>query len=190
MICLGDCWQALAEYGWEDSRLPLRKTLKGIPETVGVLVTAAEEKYWEGRELMLAGKLGACIYLMGYAAEIYLKTACFRVGGIQLADVVGPKSPAFKSALRIGHGVFPAILDESCHSLLFWANLLRHGRRRGGLIPWSPRFRSEFTSCTRRLYSTWWVEMRYRPDRARPADARNVLDWAGWLRMNYPALWR
>jgi hypothetical protein len=167
--------------------LPLRAQLESSPETIGDLMVAAEQRYREGQALMTAGRWGAGIYLMGYSAEMYLKTACFQVTGSSLADQV---RPLLRLAIAEGRATFPAVRNESCHSLLFWAHLLLRERRRAGLAPWSPMMRRQFLSHVGKLYSTWWVEMRYRPDRARPADGLNILSWTGWLRLNHPVLWR
>jgi len=167
--------------------MALRSRLEAIAETINDLVLAAEEKYWESREMMTAGRPGAGIYLTGYAAEMLLKTAVFRVDGASLGD---PVRPRLRPARRTGSIAFPSVRDEGYHSLLFWCHLLLYWRRRRPVVAWDPAFRNDFLRRVRRLYSMWWVEMRYRPDQTWPAEAEDVLDLASWVRANYPRLWR
>ncbi|HWL94516.1 MAG TPA: hypothetical protein VNT79_13405 [Phycisphaerae bacterium] len=61
--------------------MPLRYRILSTPETVQDLVLASDQKYWEGIELLLAGRRGAGIYLLGFAAEMILKAAVFRIDG-------------------------------------------------------------------------------------------------------------
>ena len=167
--------------------MPLRQKLQNEAETVGGLMVCAEEKYWEGLELMAAQKWGAGIYLMGYAAEMYLKTACFLVDGAKPVDLV---RSMLGSAETRGKLALPGISHESYHSLDFWAALLTFDRNRMGLAPWTPVFTREFTSHVATLYSIWWVSMRYRPDRAGSADGHQVFDSATWLRASHASLRR
>ena len=158
-----------------------------MPETLQDFGLAEEERYWEGLELMVAGRLGAGIYLMGFAAEMLLKAACFRINGANPRDLT---RPMLGPARTEGRAHFPAIDHESYHSLLFWGELLLSRRRRhGGLAPFSPAFRNTFTHCVHSVYSIWWIEMRYRPDQASVADAGQVYEHVSWLRNNHLSLW-
>src|SRR5437867_10424866 len=72
----------------------LRRQLKATPETVDEFDLAAEERYWDGCQLVTGGHELAGIYLLGYVAELILKHACFRT------DRARPGDPAASSAGR------------------------------------------------------------------------------------------
>jgi len=94
----------------------LRRLLQSHPETVQDLDLAAEERYWEGLELMADGHTGAGIYLMGYAAEMKLKVAYSRLQGASPgADARSYIVPARRRAPTL----IPGIQDETSHSVRF-----------------------------------------------------------------------
>ena len=166
--------------------MALRRALQSVAETVQDLELAAEQKYWEGLELMVAGRAGAGLYLMGYLAEMWLKVSWFQLGGSAPADLV---RPLLGPARAMGRRLFPAVSYEAYHSLRFWCYLLlsRH-RRRGRRL--NPRLKKQFTRHVRTLYSIWWIEMRYRPDRAGIREAQGVYEAVTWLRTHLADLRR
>src|SRR2546422_480061 len=107
--------------------MPLRWRLQQQPETLNEFERAAEGRYWEGLELMACGRGFGGVYLMGYAAEMWLKYAFFRFRGVGLAQpIAGFLGP-------ISHGQAPNLPNvprESLHSLWFWTMFLRGERRR------------------------------------------------------------
>ena len=164
--------------------MSLRSRLSATAETVQEFEIALREKYQEGQGLIAGGNNGAGIYLLGYSAEMLLKNAYFRLTGAIITDEVEARlSPTRKA----GKVALEGISDESYHSLRFWAMLLQHERTFQGLLPLP--FEQEFELRTERLYSNWWVEMRYRHDLSFIADAIDVVDDVGWLLNNYVALW-
>ena len=62
--------------------MPIRSLFQSSPETVLGFEAAAEEKYEDGFNLMATASQGNGVYLMGYAAEMLLKSAYFRVVGL------------------------------------------------------------------------------------------------------------
>ena len=58
---------------------------------------AAEQRYWDGMALATSdtGHETGAVYLLGYTAEILLKTACFRTAGIGPQDNLWAKQGAF-----------------------------------------------------------------------------------------------
>lgn len=66
----------------------LRRQIQANPETVAEFDLAAEQRYWDGCQLITLGRGLAGIYLLGYAAEMILKHACFRT------DLARPAEPA------------------------------------------------------------------------------------------------
>lgn len=135
---------------------------------------------------MLRGYGGAGMYLLGYAAEMLLKSVYFRFGGAQLLD---PVRFLLRPAQQIANILIPGVEPEQYHSLRFWALLLRERRRRQN-NPLPLDMDAPFVSRTRRMYQNWWVGMRYRQDQSRPMEAITFLDDMDWLRDNYDSLWR
>ena len=135
---------------------------------------------------MARGYGGAGMYLMGYSAEMLLKSAYFRFSGAQPTDrIAALLGPAQQTAQRL----IPGISRETYHSLRFWALLLRAKRRQQN-NPLPLAVDAPFVSRTRRLYQNWWIGMRYRPDSAQPRETLILLDDMDWLRANYGRLWR
>lgn len=63
---------------------------------------AAEQRYWEGVELLVQGRSGG-VYILGYAAEMWLKLAFFRRQGALPSDVAKPwLGPAKAHAAKVG----------------------------------------------------------------------------------------
>jgi hypothetical protein len=158
--------------------MPLRHRIRANPETVQDLVLASDEKYWEGIELLTVGKQGAGIYLLGYAAEMILKNACFLTDAARPGDLVGPRlGPIQKWANR--H--LPNIPYESYHSLRFWLCVLQEKRRLLGR-PLPYLFNAKISQRIHRVYGLWIVDMRYKPDDALQREAEAVYNDVTWLR--------
>jgi hypothetical protein len=164
--------------------MPLRARLQP-EETLQDFELAWPQRYFEGLELMIQGDTAAGIYLMGYAAEMLLKRAYFLLTGAAPTDLVGPRlGPARARAAALG----VAVGHESYHSLLFWGLLLIEERRALGQ-PLPVDLEVGLLACTGRLYQNSWVELRYRPDSADPAEAEEVREAVDWLREAADRLW-
>jgi hypothetical protein len=158
--------------------LPLRHRILSAPETVQDLALAADEKYWEGIELLVAGRRGAGIYLLGYTVEMLLKSACFLIDRARPGD---PVAPLLHRIQRWARTRLPRIRHESYHSLWFWVHVLRKKRAMAGR-PLPPRFDSPLLQRVRRVYGIWVVDMRYKPDQALQREAQSVYDDVTWIR--------
>ena len=166
--------------------MPLRYRLEQQQESLLSFELAANAKYLEGHDLMFRGYGGAGMYLMGYSAEMLLKSAYFRFSGAQPGDrIAALLGPAKQTAQRL----IPGISPEGNHSLRYWALLLKAKRNRQN-NPIPVALDASFVSRTRRLYQNWWVAMRYRPDSSEPLEVLSFLDDMNWLRANYEKLWR
>ena len=166
--------------------MSLRYQLAQQAETLQLVDMAARQRYWEGLVLMVAGRLGAGIYIMGYCAEMLLKAAYFRVVG----EKPGSPVPSMLSSARKWSTRFlPTVPREQYHSVWFWCQLVRRRRRWRG-DPLDRTLDNALVRCARRLYTIWWVEARYRPDQARDQHASAVLDDVSWLYRNHVRLWR
>lgn len=166
--------------------MPLRYRVENEPESIQELELAAREKYLEGLELMVSGQPGGGIYLMGYAAEMLLKTAFFLFEGARPADLVLPR---LAPALHLAQTLIPDVNHETYHSLRFWALLLIE-RRCQQNRPLPDEVEARLRQGTRRLHQNWYVAMRYHADRSDRLEMRSVDDDVTWLEENHPALWR
>ncbi len=163
--------------------------IQPLPETVAEMEAAAEDRYQEGKNLVQQGYFHAGIYLLGYAAEIWLKTAICRVDAASLlTDTIESRvGPARYRWQRLFGGRLP-----SGHDLLFLALALEDERRLAGkpqLDSVSPILSRIFNSLVGLLYDHWFVEMRYRHQDASAEEAEKVLDSIEWLKNNYVFLW-
>ncbi len=166
--------------------MALRRRLEMQGETWVSIQLAANARFFEGRDLVHRGFGGAGIYLLGYSAEMLLKSAYFRYTGIKGS---APINPLFGGVQQVANQLIPGVSREAFHSLRFWGLLLRKIRRHENrALP--PQIDAPFVSRTRRLYQNWWVSMRYRPDQAQAREVASVLEDVEWLRNNSQALWR
>ena len=156
-----------------------------VGETLQDLELAAVDRLAEATALLAEGMpTGAC-YLAGYAAEISLKAATFRLGGARLD---APVAAMRGVAQRRGEKLLPDIPLESGHNPVFWAALLqleRNARRlpdQGLLIP-------VVVARARLVRSLWTVDLRYRSNAVAEDDARRVMEAAMWISTQGSALW-
>ncbi|MCK4342466.1 MAG: hypothetical protein KAY37_12170 [Phycisphaerae bacterium] len=164
--------------------MTLRRQTEKQEETLQEMELAAELRFGEGLQLLYEGWRSGGVYLLGYVAEMLLKISYFRYRGANPSDLV-----SLAPARTAGQVLIPGIAYESYHSLRFWAALLFETRRWQGR-PLPAEVADPFVQRTRRLYQTWWVEMRYRQDYADEWDVENVLSDVTWLRDHYALLWR
>jgi len=157
--------------------VPLRYRIEAHPETVQDLELASGEKFWEGIELLVTGHRGGGIYLLGYAAEMILKSAYFRFDGARPGDPVGARLGPARSW---GKQFLPSIDHENYHSLWFWYHILRRKRRRAGR-PLAQALDDQLLRRVRRIYGMWTVAMRYQPDQALEAEAESFYNDVRWI---------
>lgn len=158
--------------------MPPRHRILASPATVQDLVLASEERFWEGIELLVAGRRGAGIYLLGYAAEMILKVACFVADG---ARPYHPVEGRLAPARRWARDHRPGVRHEGYHSLWFWAAVLRRKRAlRGRPLPGSVD--APLMQRVHRMQGIWVVGLRYKPDEAEHREAETFLDDVAWIR--------
>jgi len=145
------------------------------------LEMSAYRRLDEATALYVVERNHTAIYVAGLAAEMYLKTACFFLGGAKPADPVAafleavrPRKyrPAFDADYEAGHG------------LLFWAEELKSRRERLRL----PKAPSLFSRVIDGICMDWFVGMRYRPGCATGEDAARFITYVEWLASNHPGL--
>lgn len=119
------------------------------PETLQDFELAAQDRYWEGLELLLAGRDAGGVYLLGYTAEMLLKLASFRLESVKPTDTIKPRLAPVRNWMK---QTCPGIDYEGFDSLVFWATYLRAKRRQQGR-PLDPLTESQLAQRTRRLYA-------------------------------------
>ncbi len=167
--------------------MSFRARLEEVDETVHELEFASEARYAEGVLLLTdEATRTASVYLLGYAAEMLLKTAYFRFEGASSSDRVGPLLETAKIKARNLNVIAER---ENYHSLRFWSQLLLATRNYEARdLP--KRIADNLTLHTTTLYENWWVEMRYRRLAANDTEILAVKKSVEWLRNRYDGLWR
>lgn len=158
--------------------MPLRHRIKANAETVQDLALAAEEKYWEGIELLAVGRRGAGIYLLGYCVEMMLKNAALVITGARPGESAFPRLVPLTRRFRAR---LVGIPSESNHSLWYWIHALRQVRSFLGR-PMDQSIDAAIVQRVRRVHGMWTVEMRYKPDEAAQFEADLVYNDVTWIR--------
>lgn len=159
-----------------------RTVLEATDETVQEVTLAAERRLDEAATLLTHNRYHTAIYVGGLSAEMFLKTACFMVGGASLTDPVA----ALMAPLKNKNYKPPFKGDwEGGHGLWFWSQELLV-RRRGQ----AKRTPNRFMQVLAALYGDWFVAMRYRPGSATRDESAAFLYHVGWLANNHNSLRR
>ena len=168
--------------------MPIRSLIQSVPETIQGFEAAAGEKYEDGFNLLASISPGNGVYLMGYAAEMLLKSSYFRIVGLGVNTPITKQelSQARTDAKNLG-----VLADaEHFHNIAFWSELIikkRLGQARG----LTPTLTAELDLRSKRLAQNWFVEMRYHLLQGVTAqDLEDVLDDVVWIKSNHEDLWR
>ena len=161
-----------------------RAVLQASPETVQDLEISALYRLTDAKALHDARRYHAAIYVAGLSAEMYLKTACFFLGGAKPADPVD----ALRAALapRSGRPPLSPSRYESGHGISFWSDVIILRRTKRGLPQAPVPFRQVITN----IESDWFIEMRYRPGSATVGVAARFITQVEWLANNHSELRR
>ena len=152
-------------------------------ETWPLMELAAEQRYWDGLALALAdsGSETGALYLLGYVAEMLLKTAYFRIAGVPSGDDI---APSLKAASNNS-----AWLGGNLHNLRSWVALLNAIRFAQG-NPWDVLTAAAVERHVLTIDSHWRESIRYTAFAATSAELEEVLTSVDWLHNNYDTLWR
>lgn len=156
-----------------------RTDLEASPETVQDLEISAQRRLEEAVALYVMEKYHTAIYIAGLSAEMYLKTACFFLGGARPADPVEVHLTPLRQKQYA-----PPMRDyfESGHGLWFWSQELLKRRRK----PAPKRYLQVMAS----VYMDWFIGMRYRPGSAVGNDAARFITQVEWIANNHGKLRR
>lgn len=157
--------------------MSLRLEWEQEPETLQLLERTLIHRYHSAKDLFSQGDYDMTVYLLGYVAEMVLKTAYFR---FRRESITRDVKDMISFARRNGRSYIAGIADESYHSVLFWAELLRVERQatNRSLPSITDTYLATFS---RTVYLNWWIEMRYHPNRVTRFDALEMLEATSWL---------
>jgi hypothetical protein len=165
--------------------MPLRSFVRASPETLSDLLLAAEDRYLDGEDLLLQQRFDGCVYLFGYAAEMWLKAACILLRGHGPTTGVNGVLPTLKSWMKLN---VPHVPFVDYHDLTYFVECAAQLRAsQGRPLPFSPQ--SELrTRIATGLGAEWIVDMRYRRSALAASDAWNALHNVWWMKTNWTNL--
>lgn len=156
-------------------------------DTWGEMTQAAERHYWDGLTLALAEhtqRVGA-IYLLGYVAEILLKTAYYQIRRVRSNESVLAELRGMEGrATQLG---FPWVGNR--HNLRSIAKLLIEERLKIGHAM-EPNMAGLLMYHTSRLAGHWSETLRYKNLTASEREMAEVYGSIDWLKKHYDNLWR
>ena len=154
--------------------------LHRVPDahSVGGFRRAARLRYAEAARAVEADDRLIGIYLAGYAAEMTLKAAYFRVVGkkrddpVTVSEVIG-----VKKQVRISLGI---VWAGDLHNLTQWAEVLVEERKARGIACSLP-FASRLVDQVQQVAANWRVDLRYHENRPRGEEVAKVFRAVEWL---------
>jgi hypothetical protein len=165
--------------------MPLRATIIASPETLSDMLLAAEDRYREGEELLLAQEFDGCVYLFGYSVEMWLKAACMQLRGANATVGVMTVLPTLKPLLRF---LTPGITRFDYHDLSLLAACVIWLRNAAGRPLSTAMLTALQVHVINGIYAEWMVDMRYRRSGLVATDAWAALQNAWWARNNWTQL--
>lgn len=158
-------------------------------DSIGELEHAARLRYYDGLSLALSeshNSTGA-VYLLGYVAEMLLKTAYYRVRGMGPTDDTWPLLRGMNDQAALVR--FDWQSGRTRHNLEDLAGLLVEVRRNCG-PEIDPYFASTLQGHAKVVALHWNERLRYKSVLALEDEVVDVIESIDWLVANYEALWR
>ena len=146
--------------------------------TVGEFRRAARLRFAEANRAAERGDRLVGVYLAGYAAEMILKAAYFRIVGERASDPI-PLSElqGIKKQVKLSLGI---VWSGNLHNLPQWVELLVEECKLRGK-PCTLGFASRVTDQIRRIYANWREDIRNRANRPRSGEWDQVFRAVEWL---------
>jgi hypothetical protein len=166
------------------------RTLLPLNDSIQEFEQARHDRLWDGLTLWIQGdgsNSAGSVYLLGYAVEMALKCAYFRLVGLRVSDPIarGELRTAEARARVLGVATPP----ESFHSVRFWCDLLR-AHRSATRNPLATPLEQRLVAETGIVHDRWWVDMRYKANHTRPAELERLQEAATWFDRVYPDLYQ
>jgi hypothetical protein len=165
--------------------MPLRQTVQLNPETVSDMLLAAEDRYREAEELLVTQEFDGAVYLLGYAAEIWLKAACLNLRG---HGPVLPVKAALAPLKKWMATTAPSVVFNDYHDLGFLAECVIRLRDSLGRPLSNTQVTELRMHIANGLHNEWIVDMRYRRSGLLATDAWAALLQAWWMKTNWISL--
>lgn len=151
-------------------------------DTIAEFLASAKERYRDGLALAEKGRRTAAIYLCGYAAEMTLKTAYFRILQFGATQAITKKDLQNAKNTAQGLGIS---WTGNFHDLLAWARLVVAIRSATpGLAYSNAAFGLTVANQAVTLQLLWNEVLRYRRNVAFPHEVVQVRAAVGWLLKN------
>ena len=152
-------------------------------ETWPSMERAAEQRFLDGLALATGdpGREAGAIYLLGYVAEMLIKTAHFRTIGVPANQDIAPVLRAVRN-----HSLWTG---RNLHDLRSWIDFLIDVRQLQGK-PISPPTAGIIRQQVLTVDAHWRETLRYTSQTATAVELNEVFDSVEWLHDNYALLWR
>lgn len=151
------------------------------------LEQAGQERFFDALALATGPEprpTGAA-YLAGYAAEILLKTAYYRVRGVGQLDDVTPELRGMETrAVELGY-VWRS--GRNRHDLLALAGLLAQEREARGMA-FDPYFATTLSGHVVTITGHWSEQLRYKDVVASETELAELFESVSWIVDNYGIL--
>ncbi len=157
-------------------------------ETISDMLLASNARYDEGLALLNAGYRDGGIYLLGYAAEMILKTSFCRVEPTVSPDVeVRSRFGIAERHWQRATGQLPPRGYE--HNLKFWEFVLPPERAARRKSPLGIIVSQTLSKCVQSVAENWDVKLRYQSGGATIQESDSVFAAVKWMRDNQKTLW-
>ena len=162
-----------------------RQIFDGTVETVSDVLLAADDRYAEAEDLIVAGRFDGAIYLLGYSAEMWMKAACLALQGLPPSAPVKSSLAPLKTWMQARA---PSIAFTNYRSVVFLVEFAV-AKRRDANRPLAASLLGELRQrVVDGVYEDWTVIMRYRRSNVTAAQAWVMLANVWWLRTNWTSL--
>jgi hypothetical protein len=162
--------------------MPKRLLERCRPDSVAEFQAAARQRLRDGLSLAAQGRRTAAIYLWGYAAEMTLKAAYFRVIGFPWSQQISLKD---LHAAKVKAGGLGITWAGNFHDLRAWADLLVATRNATPVLGYpNAGFGNRVLGSAAQLQRLWSEVLRYHKNIAYRHELRQVREAVEWLLVN------
>jgi len=154
-------------------------------DTIAEFQQAAVARLADARALRSRERDYWAVYTLGYAVEMHLKIAYFRLFGLRETE---DARVALRMARPWAKQLGITEPDRNLHGLLFWLKLILIEREFASR-PLPSEWANKMLSCVQRVASHWLPEMRYRAPAEGTARFRRVVAATAWIVQNSRVLW-
>lgn len=158
-------------------------------DTVAELDRASEHRYLDGIGLYLAHEFRStgAVYVLGYVAEMLIKSAYYRVRGVGPCEDLRAELRGMEArAMALGYAW---TAGRSRHQVESLAGLLAYERRARGCALLA-ELESGLLGHASLIASHWSESLRYKDAVATEHEVNEVLSSVEWLIANHSLLWR